>query len=217
VTNDPGESRPGGDEPLATWLDALASAAPTPGGGAAGALNASLAAALVEMVCNLTIGKPAFASREQHVTAIGEAARKLRLTALAQVDDDAAAFTELMATYRLPRDSDEQRARRGAAIQAATLRASAVPLEVAATAAEVVRLAVQLPGRSNPNVLSDVGVAAACAAAALESAAINVEINLAALKDEAARATQADRLAGYLAALGQARELVSDVRREIAR
>ncbi len=210
-------NEPASAQTIGAWLDALASAAPTPGGGGAAALNASVGAALVEMVCNLTIGKPAFAEHEQHATAVREAARELRASALVLLDADATAFGELMATYRLPKVSDEQREQRLAAIKAATLRAASVPLEIAAAGAEVARLAAELPGRTNPNVLSDVGVAASSAAAAIESAAINVEINLASLKDEGARAPLADRLAVYLATAGQARQLVTDVRKEIGR
>jgi formiminotetrahydrofolate cyclodeaminase len=179
-------------------------------------VTASLAAALVEMVCSLTIGKRAFAEHEQHVSQVRGTARDLRQTALALADHDAAAFTALMAAYRMPRETDVQRAERTAAVQAASLRAATVPLEIAATAAGVAGLAAQLPGRSNPRVLSDVGVAAACADAAIVSAAINVEVNLAALTDVSARVTLSDRLARHLLAGEQARQLASDVRQELA-
>jgi formiminotetrahydrofolate cyclodeaminase len=180
-------------------------------------MSAAVAAALVEMVCNLTIGKPALAGHERQATQIRDAAHGLRQAALAQADADAEAFGSLMAAYRLAKDTEEQQSHRAAAIQAATLRAAAVPLEIAATAAEVVRLASRLPGRSNPNVLSDVAVAASCAAAAIESAAVNVEINLASLADYGTRVTMAGLLANHLAEAENARLLVSDVRREITR
>lgn len=204
------------DQPVGGWLAALGSDAPAPGGGAAAAVTASLAAALVEMVCSLTIGKPAFAEHEQHVTQIRDAARDLRQTALTLADHDADAFTGLMSAYRLPRETDGQRADRTAAIQTATLRAATVPLEIAATAAGVADLAAQLPGRSNPRVLSDVGVAAACADAAIVSAAINVEVNLAALTEVSVRVTLADRLSRHLVAGERARQLAADVREELA-
>lgn len=206
-----------GGQTIAEWLDALGSAAPAPGGGAAAAMSAGTGAALVEMVGNLTIGRPAFAEHQQEVTAIRDAAHQLRLRALGQIDEDAAAFTALMDAYRLPKDTDEQKAARRPAIEAATQRAAAVPLDIAATAAEVVRLAAQLPGRSNPTVLSDVGVAASAAAAAIESAAINVEVNLASMTDPDAKAALAGELAAHLAVAGQARQLVAQVRQEIAR
>jgi formiminotetrahydrofolate cyclodeaminase len=216
VTHDDAISRPAASQPTGEWLEALGSSAPAPGGGAAAAMTAGIAAALVEMVCNLTIGKPAFAEHEAHVTAIRDAARELRGRAMGEVDRDAVAFGELMAAYRLPKNTDQQQAARRHVIQAATRRAAGVPLEVAATAAEVARLAAQLPGRSNPNVLSDVGVAAAAAAAAIESAAINVEVNLATLTDSDAKADLASQLAAHLPDGDQARQLAAEIRQELS-
>ena len=204
------------DQAIGAWLDELGSAAPAPGGGAAAAMSAATAAALVEMVGNLTVGRPAYAQHEAQVTAVRDAARRLRQLALGQIDEDAQVFRALMAAYRLPRGTDEQRAARGPAIQAATRRAAGVPLDVAATAAEVIQLAAELPGRSNPNVLSDVGVAAATAAAAIEAAAINVDVNLATLTDADARAELTAQLAGYLTMAIHGRELAGRVRRDVA-
>ena len=203
-------------QPIGSWLDELGSAAPAPGGGAAAAMSTATAAALVEMVGNLTVGRPAYAEHEARVTAVRDAAHRLRQLALGQIDADAEVFRALMAAYRLPRDTDEQRAARGPAIQAATRRAAAVPLDVAATAAEVIQLAAELPGRSNPNVLSDVGVAAATAAAAIEAAAINVDVNLATLTDAGAKAGLTAQLAGYLTVAIHGRELAGRVRRDVA-
>jgi formiminotetrahydrofolate cyclodeaminase len=179
-------------------------------------MSTATAAALVEMVGNLTVGRPAYAGHEARVTAVRDAAHRLRQLALGQIDADAEVFRALMAAYRLPRDTDEQRAARGPAIQAATRRAAAVPLDVAATAAEVIQLAAELPGRSNPNVLSDVGVAAATAAAAIEAAAINVDVNLATLTDAEAKAELTAQLAGYLTVAIHGRELAGRVRRDVA-
>ena len=204
------------DQAIGAWLDELGSAAPAPGGGAAAAMSVATAAALVEMVGNLTVGRPAYAQHEAQVTAVRDAARRLRQLALGQIDEDAVAFRALMTAYRLPRGTDEQRAARGPAIQAATRRAAGVPLDVAATAAEVIQLAAELPGRSNPNVLSDVGVAAATAAAAIEAAAINVDVNLATLTDADARAELTAQLAGYLTMAIHGRELAGRVRRDVA-
>lgn len=215
MTHDDALSVPASSQPIGGWLEALGSSAPAPGGGAAAALMASVGAALVEMVCHLSLGKPAFAEHEEHLTAVRDTARELRLRALSQVDQDAAAFGELMSAYRLPRDSDGQKAARRAAVQAATGRAAAVPLAIAATAAGVARLAAQLPGRSNPNVRSDVGVAASAAAAAIDSAAINVEVNLSALTDQDAKAALARELAGQVAAAEPARRLAAGIREEL--
>jgi formiminotetrahydrofolate cyclodeaminase len=209
-------SPPARDQAIGTWLEELGSAAPAPGGGAVAAMSAATAAALVEMVGNLTVGRPAYAEHEEQVTAVRDAARRLRQRALGQIDEDATAFRALMAAYRLPRQTSEQQAARRPAIQAATRQAAAVPLDVAATAAEVVRLAAQLPGRSNPNVLSDVGVAGATAAAAIETAAINVDVNLASLTDPEVKAALTAQLNGHLAAAEQGRQLGARVREQVA-
>jgi formiminotetrahydrofolate cyclodeaminase len=179
-------------------------------------VTAALAAGLVEMVGNLSIGKPAWAEHEPELTRIRDSAHDLRLAALAHADADAAAFGAVLAAYRLGKQTEEDRARRGDAIQTATLRAATVPLEIAATAADVARLAARLPGRSNPNVLSDVAVAATCAAAAIESAAVNVEINLASLHDYATKVAMTGLLGRHLAGAEQARRLAAEIRREIA-
>ncbi|HEY7431586.1 MAG TPA: cyclodeaminase/cyclohydrolase family protein [Streptosporangiaceae bacterium] len=212
-----GEQQTTGSQGVGGWLAELASSAPTPGGGGAAAVSAAMAAALVEMVCRLTIGKPAWERHEPELTQIRDTARDLRLAALAHADADATAFGSLLAAYRLGTDTEQQKTARAAVIQQATLRAATVPLEIAATAAEVARLAARLPGRSNPSVLSDVAVAAVCAATAVESAAVNVEINLASLHDHATKVAMTGLLDRHLADAGKARQLVTDLRREIAR
>ena len=198
-------------EPLDDWLEQLGSAAPTPGGGAAAALAAATGAALIEMVVNLTVGKSAYAEHEPHVQPIGQQARELRQRALDLVDADAAAFDHVMAAYGLPRGTDEEKAARSAAIQAASVEAARPPLEIAGVAARIIELAAALPGRSNRNVLSDVGVAASLAGSALESAAINVEVNLGAVKDEAVRDGLRKELAAHLIARELGREVVGNV------
>jgi formiminotetrahydrofolate cyclodeaminase len=194
------------------WLERLASSAPTPGGGAAAAFAAAAGAALVEMVVNLTLGKKSYAAFEDHVRPIGERATALRRRSMELAADDEAAFQRVMAAYGLPKQTDEERAARTAAIEAATVEAARPPLRVAEVAARVIELASALPDRSNPNVLSDVGVAAALAVSALESAAINVEVNLGGLTDAAVRAGLRTELDGHLAAVESGRALVALVR-----
>jgi formiminotetrahydrofolate cyclodeaminase len=202
---------------LPAWLTDLASAAPAPGGGAAAAVNAALGAALVEMVANLTIGKPAYADHEEHVRTVLANATDLRQQAVELIEADAAAFTALMATYKLPKATDEEKAARTAEIQRATAHAAEIPLQIAEIGAAVIKLAGQLPGRSNPNVLSDVAVAASAAAAAIESGAINVQINLGSIKDPAIADEIATRLARQEAAMARGRALVTDIRRDLLR
>jgi methenyltetrahydrofolate cyclohydrolase len=207
---------PASTQRLGDWLSELGSADPAPGGGAAAAVTASLAAALVEMVCNISAGKAGLEEHEQHLAQVRDAARGFRLGSLTLADHDAEAFTALLVAYRLPRGDPAQQAARREAVQAATLRAATVPLEIAGNGAGVARLAAQLPGRSARSVLSDVGVAATCAAAAIDAAAVNVEINLRTLTDSGVRVTLSDRLARHLADGDRARQLAAEVRREIS-
>jgi formiminotetrahydrofolate cyclodeaminase len=197
---------------LGGWLEALASKAPAPGGGAAAALHAAVGAALVEMVCNLTIGKPAYAQHEPAMKAALDEAAGLRARAVRLADLDTSAFGAVAAAYRLPKDTGQARAARSARIQAALVDAAEVPLEVAAVAAEVVGLAGRILDGANRSVLADVAVAAASARAALDAAAVNVEVNLAALTDPARRAELAARLGRHAAAAGQAGAVVRAVR-----
>jgi formiminotetrahydrofolate cyclodeaminase len=198
-------------EPLDDWLEQLGSPAPAPGGGAAAALAAATGAALIEMVVNLTVGKTAYAEHEPHVQPIGEQARALRRRALELIDADAAAFSRVMAAYGLPRQTEEEKAARTAAIQAAAAGAARPPLEIAEVAARIIELSAALPGRSNRNVLSDVGVAASLAGSALESAAINVEVNLGTVKDAGVREGLRKELSAHLIARELGREVVGNV------
>ena len=171
------------DSTIEKFLDELASAAPTPGGGSAAAIMGAMGAALVAMVCNLTIGKKGY---EQHEAEMRDVlaqceARRARLTAM--VAEDVAAFDSLMAAYKLPKASDDEKAARSAAIQAGLQRATQVPLDCAKECAEVVRLSGRAAEVGNQNVISDAGVGVLAAWAALRSAVLNVNINAPSLKD----------------------------------
>jgi formiminotetrahydrofolate cyclodeaminase len=198
-------------------LELLASNAPAPGGGAAAAVHAAISAALVEMVCRLTIGKPAYAEHERTLrTALTEAAG-LRVRAVELAEEDTRAFAAVAAAYRLPRDTDQARQARTAQIQAALIGAADVPLQVAAVAARLVDLAGRIFDGANRNVLSDVAVAAASARAALDAAVVNVEANLAALTDPARRSDLAAQLTLYAPAVDHAEAIVRAVRERISR
>lgn len=198
------------------WLDELASGEPTPGGGAAAALTAATSAALISMVCNLTIGKPRYAEHEEKLRGVLAEATALRAQALELADADAAAFASVIAAYRLARETGEQKQARAETIQAALAGAADVPLRIAALAATVIRLAADIVDRSNVNVLSDVAVAALTARAAVEAAAVNVEVNLAGLTDTGMRARLAGQLAAHTGATATADAVVAQVRVRIA-
>lgn len=197
------------------WLTDLASELPAPGGGAAAGVNAAMGAALVAMVCNLTIGKPKFADHEAVMREALAEAERLRLEALQLAEDDAEAFSGVVAAYKLPKSSDEEKAARTAAIQAGLVEAAAVPLAVAQVAARVIRLSGRVLEGSNPNVLSDVAVAASAAKSALESAALNVDINVVSIKDPAERERLASSVNEALQSKVQAEAIMQAVAKRI--
>lgn len=168
----------------AAFLDALAAGTPTPGGGGAAALMGAMGAALVSMVANLTIGKKGHEAHEAGMRALLAASENLRWRLTAMVAEDAEAFDSLMLAYKLPKASDDEKARRTAAIQAGLKAATLAPLACARAAAEGVRLAAQSVEHGNVNVISDVGVGVLASVAALRSAALNVHINAPQIQDK---------------------------------
>lgn len=165
------------------FLDSLASGAPTPGGGGAAALSGSMAAALVSMVCRLTIGRKRYETVEGEMTQILDRAETLRAELQQLAEDDVAAFNRLSAAYKLPRITEADIAIRRDAIQSSLKRATEVPLRTARAAAAVLPLCVPTAERGNQAAVSDAGVAALLAHAGVRSALLNVEINLRTLED----------------------------------
>jgi len=169
---------------LAQFLDDLASSAPVPGGGSTAALTGALAAALVSMVGNLTVGKKRYANVEAEVKALLDRSELLRRQLADLLEADTQVYSSLSKAYKLPRDSDEQKATRTAAIQAALKEAEAVPMQIAEACVEVLDLCIPMAEKGKRLAVSDAGVAALLAEAGLRSAALNVLINLAYIKDE---------------------------------
>jgi formiminotetrahydrofolate cyclodeaminase len=167
------------------YLDGLASGESTPGGGSATALAGALGAALGSMVANFTVGKEKYADVEAEVQQALRRTEELRaeLTELMEADEEA--YGKVTAAYKLPRDTDEEQAARTAAIQEALKGAAEVPLTVARCCFEVLKLSVGLAEKGNAYLVTDAGVSARLADAALHSAWLNVEINLGSIKDEA--------------------------------
>jgi glutamate formiminotransferase/formiminotetrahydrofolate cyclodeaminase len=162
----------------AAFLEALASADPTPGGGSAAAYSGAIAAALVAMVARLTIGRKKYSDVQELMSAVLEKAEALRADLTADVERDAGAYQAVMAAYKLPKDSPQTNQAREAAAQAAILQAARVPLDVARKSVEVIELASQVVAHGNLNAISDGGSAAAQARAALTSAGYNVRTNV---------------------------------------
>lgn len=167
------------------FLGELASDAPTPGGGAVAGLSGAAGAALIEMVCNLTIGKDGYEEVQERMAGIREEAATARSAFLDLADRDATAFDGVMAAFKMPKDTDAQKVERSQAIQRGYESAAQVPLECAKAAATLMELAAEVTGTGNAAAASDGSSAAQCLAAALWCATYNVEINAAALKDQA--------------------------------
>lgn len=187
------------EQPVTRFLDELASSAATPGGGSAAAIMGALGAALVSMVCNLTIGKKNYAEVEPEMRSVLHDAEALRQRLADMVAEDIAAFNGLMAAYGLPKLSDEDKAVRGAAIQHALRAATEAPLACARACAEVIKLSMRAAEVGNRNVISDAGVGALAAQAALRSAALNVDINVPSLQDQAFAQACRDEMDALLA------------------
>lgn len=173
------------DNRIEEFLDALASQAATPGGGGAAAIIAAMGAALVSMVCNLTIGKKKYAEVEADMKDVLAKAEALRGKLTDMIEDDAKAFDQVMGAYGMPKETDADKAARDAAIQDALKIATDVPLACARAAREVIDLAERASDKGNLNVISDAGVGVLAAYAALRSAALNVWTNARMINDKA--------------------------------
>ena len=172
------------DQTIVQFLDALASSAPAPGGGSAAALSGALGAALVSMVCNLTLGKKKYAAVQEDISALLERSEALRHQLIDLLQADVQVYTGVSQAYRMPRKTPEEKAARSAAIQQALKSAAQVPMQVAEACAQVLDLCTPAAEIGNVNLVSDAGVAALMAEAGLRSAALNVIINVNAIKDE---------------------------------
>ncbi len=173
------------DSPLTTYIGDLASGKPAPGGGSAAALVGALGSALNSMVANFTVGREKFAAVEADVQQLLTRSEELRAALQRLTQTDTEAYGGVAAAQKLPRETEEQKAVRTAAVQEALKAAAEVPREAVRAAYGVLEVAAELVEKGNPNLITDVGVAAKFGVAALECAALNVEINLAYIKDEA--------------------------------
>jgi methenyltetrahydrofolate cyclohydrolase len=171
------------DQRIHEYLDRVASADPTPGGGAAAAVSAATGAALVAMVARLTIGKEEFADVEPRMRELHAEAEGARAELLALADRDAEAFESVMEAFRMPKETPEGKTARSAAIQEGFRRAAAVPLEVARRSVAVLEVVAEAIEKGNPNAASDGGSAAQALSAGANCALYNVEINLGSIKD----------------------------------
>ena len=165
---------------------ALASSSPTPGGGTAAAIALGQASALTIMVCDLTIGKEKWKEGWQISEKSLMKAVKIMSRSGELADEDSDAFDSVMESFRLSKDTDEEKENRRNAIRAATLTATEKPFETAQLALELLELLPELASKGNANAVSDVGVAGLLASAACKGALFNVDINLGSLPEEMA-------------------------------
>lgn len=176
------------DKSVKDYVLQVASKEPTPGGGSVAALAGGLGSALTVMVGNLTIGRKIYDELDDNIKRLMDenfeelqkSVEKLNHI----VDEDTKAFDEVMAAFKLPKDTEEEKKKRTDAIQAGYKVALEVPLRCAEECFKVLKLQKVFAGHGNVNAITDVGVGALLAATGLEGALLNVKINLASIKDE---------------------------------
>lgn len=162
-----------------------ASESPAPGGGSISAYMGALGAALGTMVANLTAHKAAYDDRWEEFSDMAEKGQALMERLLHLVDEDTAAFNRIMGVFGMPKSTDAEKAARAAALEAATLYATEVPLHTMEAAFEVFEVVRAMAEYGNPNSVTDAGVGALAARAAVRGAFLNVKINASGLKDRA--------------------------------
>ena len=204
------------DKPVRTFLNELASSAPAPGGGSAAALGAAIGAALVSMVGNLTVGKKKYVDVQDDILRMLDQSEALRLKCVGLLEDDVAAYTQVSKAYRMPRDTEEQKTARSAAIQEALKVATEVPMVLAETCVQILNLCPESAEKGNIRAVSDVGVGALMAEAALRAAALNVWINLGSIKDESFVQRESARLDAALEGKAELKEeIMKDVQAKL--
>ena len=175
-----------------------ASESPAPGGGSISAYMGALGAALATMVANLSSHKRGWDDRWESFSDVAQQGQRIMDRLLDLVDEDTAAFNRIMDVFSMPKGTDEEKAARAAALEAATLYATQVPLRTMETALEALPLCLAMARDGNPASASDAGVGALAAVAGIRGAALNVRINAADLKDRTAAEALTDRAAAIV-------------------
>lgn len=169
---------------LEQFCDAAASEEAVPGGGSVSALAGGLAAALAAMVARLTMNKEKFAEVAPQMATLAHHAIELQRQLMAAVDRDADGYRQVLAAFRLPKATDEEKQARSRAIEAAFRLAAGVPLEVAGLSFKIMELAGQGVRLGNPDMITDAGVALVLARSAALGALMNTNANLTHIKDQ---------------------------------
>lgn len=172
------------DMTIKEFIYETASDSPAPGGGSIAALSAASAAALIEMVANLTIGKKGYEQVEEEMKELKGVAGEYKEKFVNYIDEDSNSFNKIMDAFKLPKSTEEEKKARTKVIQEGFKGAAAVPLNVAKDAFELLALAEKVIEKGNKNAVTDGAVAAMSARTAVHSALYNVKINLGSIKDE---------------------------------
>jgi glutamate formiminotransferase/formiminotetrahydrofolate cyclodeaminase len=203
-----------GECSLTGFIEKLADDSPAPGGGSVAALAGALSAALTVMVANLTLGREKYRQNWEAMEHVRASAYRLLERLKKLVDEDAQAYNQVAAAFKLPREDAAQKAARSRAIQAATRQAALVPMETLRTVSALAELVGQALGKGNPNCLTDAGVAGQLLRTAAKGAAYNVRINLSGIRDEHFTARLdgevADLLANVAATADELEKLVEE-------
>lgn len=204
------------EQSCTSWLADLASSKPAPGGGGAAALVGAVGVSLGAMVGSLTIGKKKYADVEEEMNALVERSKELSLKLQSMVKADAEAFLPLSDAYRMPSGTEEEKAAKDAAIQESLTGATEVPLNILILCAEALELIVEFQKKGSRLALSDAGCGAAMCKAAMESAKLNVYINLKLMKDEEkVRQYQAKMNEAFIRGMALADQVYREVEEEL--
>jgi len=166
------------------FLSELASNSPAPGGGSVAALAGALGAALTSMVCNLTVGKEKYNDVKDEIKNVLRKSEKIRKKLTKLIDEDTEAFNDVIKAFKMPKETEKQKEARSRAIQEGYKTAAKVPLETANVCGEIFDLAKIIAEKGNQNSITDAAVSALMAKAGVESAILNVKINLGSIRDE---------------------------------
>ncbi|MDO4695417.1 cyclodeaminase/cyclohydrolase family protein [Porphyromonas sp.] len=173
------------DLKITEFIDKTAGSDPVPGGGSVSALCGSISAALAQMVAQLTIGKKKYVEVEEEMKTIAQKAESILNELILDIDRDSDAYNMVFDAFKLPKETDDEKAKRSDAIQEATKHAAQVPMEVAKKTFSLLPLIEAVVERGNQNAITDGCVAMMCARTAVLGALLNVRINLGSIKDEA--------------------------------
>ena len=162
----------------------LASNSPAPGGGSVAALAGALGSALTSMVCNLTIGKEKYKDNEKEIKQVLKQSSLLQKELTDLIDEDTNAFNDVIKAFKMPKDTEGQKEKRSKAIQKGYKTAAMVPLKTARSCRKILDLAYIIAKKGNENSITDSAVSSIMAKAGVQSAILNVKINLGSIKDE---------------------------------